>query len=375
VLVSPDKPDVRHIRICHVISGDLWGGAEAQATALIQRLAEHADVCVIVFNRGELSSRIEKLGIPVDLADERAFGFAGLIRQVHSTFRKRRPHLVHVHGFKENLVSGIAARLYGIRIVRTHHGRGMIGVGKRHTHIERLNAAFLTDGLIAVSKDLAEFLRLSRLSLRNLHIIRNGIELSAKGNGRVAEKSDMPQEGRTFTVGTVGRLVAVKNHKCLLQAFKSIQQEIDTARLVIVGEGPLAAQLESLATELGISGKVLFTGFQREVGQYLRSLDLFVLSSLHEGVPMSLLEAMSMEIPVVCTRVGGIPEVITHNHNGILVESDDAESLSAAVKKIEADRGFAKRLADNALATVTGELSFDSCLASTISLYSGMVHK
>ncbi|GFE85462.1 glycosyltransferase [Steroidobacter agaridevorans] len=371
MIKSSDKTDVGRIRICHVISADLWGGAEAQAAALIARLADRADVCVVAFNRGELYSRMESARIPVELVDERTLGFAGLVRRMHSVLGKWRPDLVHVHGFKENLVAGIAARLRGIPIVRTHHGRGMIGAGKRHAYIERFNAALLTDGLIAVSKDLAEFLRASGISSRNLHVIKNGIALSAEDHGRApATRTERP-----FTLGTVGRLVPVKNHKCLLHAFKLIHDEIDAARLIIVGDGPLAAQLESLAAQLGISGQVLFTGFQRDVNQYLRGLDAFVLSSLHEGVPMSLLEAMSMYIPVVCTRVGGIPEVITDNHNGMLVDSDDAESLAAALKKLAADRSFAERLAANARATVTGELSFDSCLASTISLYSAMVVK
>lgn len=369
MIKSSGKTDVGRIKICHVISADLWGGAEAQAAALMCRLADSADVCVIVFNRGELYSRMEKSRIPVELADESVLGLAGLVRRVHSVLGKWRPNLVHVHGFKENLVAGIAARLRGIPIVRTHHGRGMIGAGKLHAHIERFNAALLTDGLIAVSKDLAEFLRSSGISSKNLHVIRNGIALSAEAQ-RAAPRSD-----RTFTIGTVGRLVPVKNHKCLLEAFKRVHDEIDGARLIIVGEGPLAGQLESQAAELGISEQVLFAGFQRDVDPYLRGLDVFVLSSLHEGVPMSLLEAMSMYIPVVCTRVGGIPEVIADNHNGVLVDSDDAESLAAALKKIAADRSFAARLAENARCTVTGELSFDSCLASTISLYGAMVLK
>lgn len=372
MIKTSDKTDAGRIGICHVISADLWGGAEAQAAALIARLAEHADVRVIVFNRGELYSRMERAGIPVELANERKLGFLGLVRRVHAILGQWRPQVVHAHGFKENLVAGIAARLRGIPVARTHHGRGMIGAGKRHAYIERFNAALLTDGLIAVSKDLAEFLRSRGISTRKLHVIKNGIALPPADPGQAPEK---PVMSRTFTVGTVGRLVAVKNHQCLLEAFKRIHEQIRDARLIIVGDGPLAAQLEALAKELGISEQVLFAGFQRDVTRYLRDMDVFVLSSLHEGVPMALLEAMSMYIPVVCTRVGGIPEVIVDNHNGLLVDSDDAGALAAALQRIASDRTFAARLAENARATVTGELSFDSCLSGTISLYRTMVLK
>lgn len=375
MIVPSDEGDVHHIRICHVISGDLWGGAEAQALALMQRLAEHAEVCAVVFNRGALCSRIEESGIPVEVADESALGLGGLIRRLHRILGKRRPHLVHVHGFKENLVAGTAARLRGIPVVRTHHGRGMIGAGKRHTYIERFNAAFLTDGLIAVSKDLADFLRDSGLSLKNLHVIRNGIVLPAEDRRVTVPTDAMPAAERSFTIGTVGRLVSVKNHKGLLDAFKRVHDEIEAARLIIVGDGPLTAQLQSQAAQLGISSQVLFAGFQRDVSDYLRRMDVFVLSSLHEGVPISLLEAMSMQIPVVCTRVGGIPEVIADNQNGMLVDSGDAASLAAALTKIAADPSLARRLAENARSTVTGELSFERCLASTITLYRAMVLK
>lgn len=366
---------VRRITVCHVISGDLWGGAEAQAAALMAKSVNAVDVCAITFNRGELLSRLEGAGIRVELADERHLGLAHLVRCVHAMLKRWRPDVVHVHGFKENLIAGIAARRLRIHIIRTHHGRGMIGVRWLHTWVERLNAAYLADGLISVSRELAEFLRRNGISLKHLHVIRNGIELSAaEMNAPASEFRESPGL-QSFTVGTVGRLVGVKNHRCLLRAFRLVLDQIDNARLVIVGDGPLAGELKSLAAELGISERVLFAGFQRNVDSYIRALDVFVLSSLHEGVPISLLEAMGLGIPVVCTRVGGIPEVIAHNQNGLLVESDDATSLAAAVVKIAADKAFAHTLVENARLSLTNELSFENSLAGTISLYRETVSK
>jgi glycosyltransferase involved in cell wall biosynthesis len=249
----------------------------------------------------------------------------------------------------------------------------MIGAGKVYAGIERFSAAFLTDGLISVSEDLAEFLRLSRISLKHLRVIRNGIDLSAAISAPALNSE--PQASGGVTIGTVGRLVGVKNQRCLLMAFRIILDQIGTARLIIVGDGPLGDELKLMASELGISDHVLFAGFQRNVSACIRGLDVFVLSSLHEGVPISLLEAMSMGIPVVCTRVGGIPEVITHNHNGLLVEPDDANSLAAAVMRISADSAFARMLAKNARSTLLNELSLESCLAGTISLYRETVLK
>ncbi len=367
--------DGRHITVCHVISGDLWGGAEAQAAALMTRSTNEVGVCAITFNRGELLSRLEDAGIRAELADESRMGLAHLVHRVHTVLGRWRPDVVHVHGFKENLIAGIAARLLRIPIVRTHHGRGMIGAGRLHTCIERFNAAFLADGLIAVSRDLAESLRLSGISLKHLRVIRNGIDLSAAEISASAAAHREPSADKDFTIGTVGRLVGVKNHRCLLIAFRHVLDQIGNARLVIVGDGPLAGELKSLAAELGISERVLFAGFQRTVSTYMRSLDVFVLSSLHEGVPISLLEAMSMDVPVVCTRVGGIPEVIAHSQNGLLVEPEDARSLAAAVVRIAADKAFAHMLAENARSSLTNELSFESSLAGTISLYRETVSK
>jgi glycosyltransferase involved in cell wall biosynthesis len=371
VVVTKNRADVSHITICHVISGDLWGGAEAQAAALIGGLADRTRVCVIVFNRGELCLRLEASNVAVDVADETALGFMGLIRRVHAILGKRRPSLVHVHGFKENLVAGMAARLRGIPIVRTHHGRGMVGVSLSHTCIERFNARFLTDRLIAVSKDLAAFLRSRGLSMRKLRVILNGISLqTAQAEGEIDNRAPVQ---RPFTIGTVGRLVGVKNHRCLLDAFRRFRDKFGMGRLILIGDGPLASQLQLLAAEMGISNDVVFTGFQRDVGEHLRRLDLFVLSSLHEGVPISLLEAMTMGIPVISTRVGGIPEVLTDNHNGLLVESDDAEALSAAMIKVATDPKLGQRLAENARSAVANEFSFERCLSNTISLYSETV--
>lgn len=372
---SASTISLRDATVCHVISGDLWGGAEAQALGLMQGLSEHAHVCAIVFNRDKLYASIEQSGMPVDLSDEQALGFAALISRTRSILKQRRPDIVHVHGFKENLVAGIAARLLGIPVVRTHHGRGMVGVKRRYSHIERLNAALLTDSTIAVSEELAKFLRARGLPLRNLQIIRNGIDSGSGHHQAPSTKSSDGPQARPFTVGTVGRLVTVKNHKCLLDAFKITCERIDPARLIIVGDGPLAGPLAEHAAKLGMTDKVVFAGFRPDVSDCLSSLDVFVLSSFHEGIPMSLLEAMSMDIPVVCTRVGGIPEVITDQYNGLLADSNDAMSLAAAMTRIASDRGLAQRLAANARATVSGELSFTRCLASTISLYRGMLSK
>jgi len=321
-----------------------------------------------LFNHGELYSRLERSRVEVDVADEATLGLLSLVRRMCAIFRKWRPDLIHVHGFKENLIAGLAARMVGIPVIRTHHGRGMIGANRRYTYIERFSAAVLTDMLIAVSNDLAEFLRLNGVSPGKLRVVWNGIRCRPEP-ARQAEASGGSRSMRPFTIGTVGRLVAVKNQVQLLDAFKIVSEEVTAARLVIVGDGPLEAHLKDHATRLGISDRVLFAGFQKDVSSYLEEWDVFVLCSLHEGVPLSLLEAMRMGTPAVCTRVGGIPEVIKDRCNGLLVAANDAKTLSMAIVELSANSSLARQLATNAMATLREEFSLDRCVADTVSLY------
>jgi glycosyltransferase involved in cell wall biosynthesis len=147
-------------------------------------------------------------------------------------------------------------------------------------------------------------------------------------------------------VGTVGRLAEIKRQDLLLRAFAEVRKACPDARLLLVGDGPERAGLEALAAALGVADAVRFAGYQQEPEPYLRLMDVFALTSRSEGMPMSLLEAWAARVPVVASRVGGIPELVEDGRTGLLFDFPDTAGLASHLGRLLADPGLARELAD-----------------------------
>jgi glycosyltransferase involved in cell wall biosynthesis len=166
--------------------------------------------------------------------------------------------------------------------------------------------------LIAVSSDIEKVLCVKYGAQRVIRI-HNGIDLEVLGKSRARDevRRELGVDSKCLLIGTVGRLTAVKGHEYLLKTAQLMLQKRRNVKFVIVGDGPLKVELQSLAAQLGITENVAFLGHQDDACALMEAMDLFVLPSLHEGIPMVILEAMALGRPVVASRVGGIPEVIT----------------------------------------------------------------
>jgi glycosyltransferase involved in cell wall biosynthesis len=172
------------------------------------------------------------------------------------------------------------------------------------------------------------FLKTTAIPHRKLTFIYNGIPLE-----KFLSLHPAP-ERPGFTFGTVGRLVPVKNHRSLLQAFSLVAHRMPGCRLEILGDGPLRQELETLSQHLGIAHLVLFHGSSLDVARFLSRLDAFVLCSDSEGLPLTLLEAMAAGLPVVATEVGGIPELVRDARCGWLCPVSDHGRLADAMLRV-----------------------------------------
>ena len=223
---------------------------------------------------------------------------------------------------------------------------------------------FLIDRVICVSEDLNRKLQ-KWVGKKKCITIHNGIFIE-KNNLSSNNKSP----SNKIIVGTVGRLVDVKGHVYLLETAKEILKKRDDVFFQIVGAGPLENFLKEKANSLGVSAHVDFLGFRSDAKSLISDMDIFILPSLHEGIPYVLLEAMSLSKPVICSDVGGIKEVIQNKIDGILVPSRDFHGLCDAILNLLQDPQFSENIANNGFKKIEQKFSSEVMSHKTFGLYS-----
>ncbi|MDX6409361.1 MAG: hypothetical protein QOE13_2432 [Gaiellaceae bacterium] len=271
--------------------------------------------------------------------------------------RKERPQILHTHTAKAGTVGRVAARLAGSRrppiVVHTFHGHVLRGYfGPLRTLFFRLLERWLAAGttaLIAVSPQVRDDLvALGVAPKERFVVIRLGIELdervAADRNGRDDSRRYLGIPGERFAVGWIGRMTAVKRTDDVLIAFKGLRESGIDAVLCLVGDGPDRRHLEARAHELGVAKDTMFLGYQEDVAQFYAAFDALVLPSGNEGTPVSVIEALAAELPVVATRVGGVPDVVRDGEDGFLVEAGATDDLAERLGRLARDPALRARM-------------------------------
>jgi glycosyltransferase involved in cell wall biosynthesis len=264
----------------------------------------------------------------------------GALVKLYRLFRDWRPHIVHTHTAKAGTIGRLAARLARVPVVlHTFHGHvfhdyfGPLQT-KVFLGIERFLAS-LSDRIVTVSEgQRRELAAYGVASLDKITVVPLGFELDALLNceslrGQLRRELGIA-EG-TALVGIVARLTAIKNHRLFLDAARLIVETGQEAMFLVVGDGELRAELEAYVAELGLVERVIFTGWRHDLPRIYADLDVVALSSLNEGTPVSLIEAMAAAKPVVATRVGGVFDVVLDKRSGYLVQSKDTEGLAGGI--------------------------------------------
>lgn len=249
--------------------------------------------------------------------------------------------VLHTHMSKAALLGAIAGRIAGCRaIVNTAHNLGFIAMQSQTQRAlfwvyDKLLLAAGTDAVVTVSRSVGERARAARLvPARKLHVIHNGIRTARF----IAVAGDGPATPRqTLTIVTVARLVWFKGLDTLIRAMRAVVDTFPQARLVIVGGGELESQLRAQAASLDLTAAITFAGEREDVPVVLAAADLFVLPSVSEGLPVSILEAMACGLAVVATRVGGVPELVEEGVTGLLVEPGQPHAMATAICRLLAD--------------------------------------
>ncbi len=363
--------------IVHVLDRLDMGGMETVAASLIERTRDryrHRVICLRGYSA--FADRFQAMDVPVVSLDKRAG------KDVMAYFRLRRmlrglaPDLVQTYNIGAIDVA-LWAWLAGVRrVVHAEHGPSATDPQGRNVKYRwlRRGLAPAIDAFVVVSGDLAGWLKDDvGIAPQKVRLIYNGIDTE-----RYRPASERPSPwpptfapAGSVVIGTVGRLDSVKAYDDLLKAFAKVRENAGTAslRLVIVGDGPERAALERLAHSLGVTSAVWFAGARDDVPRLLQALDVYVCSSIAEGVALTVLEAMASGLPVVATRVGGNPELVVPGETGALVPASDPQALAAALEQYAMQSKSLRHQGQVARARVQAHFSIDAMTAGYCTLY------
>lgn len=355
------------IRIAHVALQLETGGMER----LLAEFARHADRSrfeaefVAIGVAGRIAGDIEAAGSRVTALNARPGVRPSIIFHLARLFRERRIDIVHAHNTKPLLYAGPAAKLAEVRgVAYTRHGQRR-GATRRQNALYRL-ASRCADRIICVSKDSMRCCLREGVDPRSIHTIWNGIDL---------ERFNWAGVTSGGPALFVGRLTPEKDVATLLHAASIVAARDRSFRLLVAGDGPCAADLRDLAASLNLGRHVQFLGEARDVRPLLNGASMFVLPSVSEGLPLTVLEAMACGLPVVATDVGGTPEAVEDGRTGLLVPPRSPSPLAEAILRLRGDEASAREMGREG--RWRAEASFDvrGMVSRYESLYEDMLHR
>jgi len=292
--------------------------------------------------------------------------------------KEKNIDIIHCQKHKPTMYGTLAVLIFGGISVITHvHGLSRTRSAKRR-FFNWIILRFVKR-VIAVSDSVRNDIIKSNWNIDPAKVVtvKNCIDLGTidsitTGRRDARLKLGIPEDEIVF--GTVGRLVTTKGQTYLIEAFEAVMKKIPNSRLVIIGNGSLSKKLQTQVKKSGISSRVLFTGYRKDVLELLRGFDVFVLPSLAEGLSIALLEAMASRLPVIASNVGGIPEVFGNSHCGRLVPPNDSTALSAAMVEIGLlDNNHKKRLGEEGRKKIEKEFTADVMIRKIQDIYESVL--
>lgn len=379
--IKPSLNNINTMKILNLISSSGLFGAERVALELAvtlrDSLGETPIMGVIKNNHSphtEVGEEAKRLGLETKVFDCGGQFDRKTISAIRQYIRENGIDLVHCHGYKSNFYGYFASRGLVPTVATNHNWLRSNWRLRLYCFIDsHLIRHF--DSVVGVSEDISADMEAHGVPAEKIIVIDNGVNMSRfKDKTKAASiRKELGIAKDTVIIGTAGSLKCVKGHTFLLQAavkvLRSCNKEV---KLLIVGDGELREELEAEARGLGIEDNVIFTGYRTDVEDVLRSLDLFVLPSLREGLPMVLLEAMASRKPVVASRVGAIPKVVEGTECGQLVEPGDADALAATLTALIKNKKKMRLMGERGYEKVLEDYSSEKMARKYLAIYTGL---
>jgi glycosyltransferase involved in cell wall biosynthesis len=354
------------VRVAHVIGSAAVGGAERMVVNLLNELAYLRPVLILT-QPGDSHDLLDELDPRVEVVRSpcRLSRLPRDIRRLGMHLRSRQINVLHSHMFWPNLFAALAVGVGRVPVfVTTEHGRNP-WKQDWHRWIERNLISRRALLRICVSADIRA-LRASSdgVPASKLIVLPNGTTIPS------AQREPMHAVPRLLAVG---RLIEAKDYPTLLRAVRVLRERGTRFSLRIAGEGPLLDTLRQLTAAEQLDEHVQWLGNRRDVPALMAESDVFVMTSVREGLPMVLLEAMAMAMPIVATAVGGIPAAVSHECEALLAEPANVDALAASLERLLRDPGFARALGERARRRAARDYSIEAAARRHMSCYEGLL--
>lgn len=364
---------MKPVKIFHLLNSFEIGGLEKLVFYFLKQtdFKDIAPVIGVLNGKGELKNEFESLGVPIYDFNLQPGIDLRVPLKIAKVLKKHRIDIVHTHNLGPHFYGSLAALLGRVRL-KVHTEHGVTGVERHGSYSKNRYLDRKRDYIVAVSSDVESFLKKNWRPRCNLVTIKNGICLpdSDYEPAKLRQAREMIGAGQDEKIiGHVGRLSDVKDQATLLKAFKILSSSIEDCRLAIIGDGPLLDELKNLAVELDIQSRVTFLGARNDVDLFLSVFDLFVLSSVSEGISVALLEAMARGVSPVVTSVGGNVEVVEDTVNGLLTMPGDAEMLARKAELLLSNNCMREKFGVNAKKTVFERFSLNQMVHNYNKIY------
>lgn len=354
------------INVLHVVLGLEVGGLEKFVLGLLDTYTRDINPYVACLeSKGALGGGLDPARV-FEIGKGPGFSFSA-VRKLKRLVAELEIDIVHTHNPAPHLHGALAAFLGGARVVHTKHGRNYPRDYKK-IWCNRV-ASFFSDAIVAVSDNARDVcLHVERIAPAKVSVILNGVDTGLFAPGTRRDPALVPK------IGIVARLSPEKDHATLLAACAILAGRQLPFTLEVIGDGPLRGELQERAAALGLGGRVNFCGMQEDVAGLLRELDLFVLSSVTEGISLTLLEAMATELPVVATEVGGNPEVVLDGSTGFLVPAGNPAFMAERLAQLLGDPGQRQQMGARGRRRVRELFDVRSTSSRYEQLYSALLH-